>query len=71
MKVTLIDYTGAGSTDEWYAAKKLIRAKNTRVHTPMDLDAMDEDALRTEFGGYKIKVEWIETALGPAIWRNT
>jgi len=31
MKVTLIDYTGCGSIDPWYAARLLIYAKNTRV----------------------------------------
>lgn len=31
MKVTLIDYTGAGSYDPWYAAKLLIYTKNTRL----------------------------------------
>jgi thymidylate synthase (FAD) len=32
MKVTLIDYTGNGTTDPmWYAAKKLLLAKNTRL----------------------------------------
>jgi len=31
MKVQLIDYTGIGHSDVWYAARKLIRAKNTRM----------------------------------------
>lgn len=31
MKVTLIDYTGAGHPDPWYAAMLLIYTKNTRL----------------------------------------
>jgi flavin-dependent thymidylate synthase len=45
MKVTVVDYTGAGLDDRWYAAKKLIRAKNTRVHTPMDMDSLSQEEL--------------------------
>lgn len=31
MQVTLIDYTGAGSSDPWYAARLLVYTKNTRL----------------------------------------
>ena len=75
MKVTLIDYTGAGSNDQWYAAKKLIRAKNTRVATPMDLNGFTEYELMNElkavamtirssweFVSYTFKVEDISRA---------
>jgi len=52
MKVTLIDYTGAGHPDPWYAARKLIVAKNTRLAKDRDFSAevqeMDADRLTTE-----------------------
>lgn len=36
MKVSLIDYTGAGSADPWYAALLLIFTKNTRLNMTAD-----------------------------------
>lgn len=36
MKITLIDYTGAGNPDPWYAADLLIYAKSTRVEMSPD-----------------------------------
>ncbi len=57
MKVTLVDYTGAGSNDPWYAAKKLIRAKNTRVSTPMDLDNYTEAQLMEELKAVSMTIK--------------
>jgi len=52
MKIKLIDYTGAESPDEWYAARKLIIAKNTRLAKGIDIfakvAAMNEDQLKDE-----------------------
>jgi flavin-dependent thymidylate synthase len=52
MKVTLIDYTGAGSPDPWYAAKLLAYTKNTRLEqgeeTRKRIFAMPEDLLLKE-----------------------
>lgn len=61
MKVTLIDYTGAGTDDPtWYAAKKLILAKNTRVSGKRDLKAeiefWPEAALMAELEGVALSI---------------
>jgi len=52
MKVTLIDYTGAGSLDEHYAARLLVYTKNTRLEqgeeTRAKVQAMSYDKLREE-----------------------
>ena len=52
MKVELIDYTGAGSPDPLYAAKKLIAAKSTRLGKGIDVAAhvaaMSEEKLNEE-----------------------
>jgi flavin-dependent thymidylate synthase len=40
MKVELIDYTGAGSTDPLYAARMLVYAKNTRLLGEMKFEDM-------------------------------
>jgi hypothetical protein len=42
MKATLIDYTGKGSGDPWYAANLMIFTKNTRVK--MGPDGLDDIA---------------------------
>lgn len=42
MEVSLIDYTGRGSPDPWYAANLMIFTKNTRVE--MDAGAFDRIA---------------------------
>lgn len=43
LKVILTDYTGAGSPDPWYAARKLIVAKNTRLAKGVDIFAKVRD----------------------------
>jgi flavin-dependent thymidylate synthase len=52
MKVTLIDHTGAGNTDPWYAAKLLVYTKSTRLEqgeeTRKRVFAMPEAALLSE-----------------------
>jgi flavin-dependent thymidylate synthase len=52
MKVSLIDYTGAGSADPWYAARLLAYTKNTRLGqgeaTRASFAEMDEDDLKKE-----------------------
>lgn len=52
MKVNLIDFTGAGSDDPWYAARLLAYTKNTRLGQGEDQRAMfkemDLDKLREE-----------------------
>lgn len=39
MKVTLIDFTGAGNPDPWYAARKLVYTKDTRLEQGADTRA--------------------------------
>lgn len=52
MKITLIDYTGAGNPDPWYAAKLLIYTKNTRLEqgeaTRNRIFAMQEPEMLSE-----------------------
>jgi len=52
MKVALIDYTGAGSSDPWYAAKLLVYTKNTRLEqgeeTRKKINAMSPEELNKE-----------------------
>lgn len=52
MKVTLTDYNGIGHPDQWFAARKLIRAKSTRLKRGEDIAvkiaAMDEQTMRAE-----------------------
>jgi len=52
MKVTLIDWTGAGSSDKLYAARLLAYTKNTRLtqgeETRAKMDAMTETELMIE-----------------------
>lgn len=60
-KVTLTDFTGRGTTDErWYAARKLIVTKNTRVAKNRDYAAevarMDDGALMSELEGVAMSI---------------
>jgi flavin-dependent thymidylate synthase len=52
LKISLLDYTGAGHPDKWYAARKLIIAKNTRLSRAKDYASevlgMQEDQLMAE-----------------------
>lgn len=52
MQVDLIDFTGAGNPDPWYAARKLVYAKSTRLEqgaeTRAKVAAMAEEELLKE-----------------------
>ena len=58
MKVTLVDYTGAESNDPWYAARKLIRVKNTRMPTSFveRVSEMTEDEMMTELSAIAMTI---------------
>lgn len=60
MKVTLTDFTGRGTSDEtWYAAKKLIVVKNTRVSRrdfAAEVETWPEAALTAELEGIALSI---------------
>lgn len=64
MKVTLIDYTGAGSNDPWYAAKLLIYTKNTRLEQGeesrqlVDKMSWDDINMELEYISRTIRSSW-------------
>jgi flavin-dependent thymidylate synthase len=87
MKVTLIDFTGRGTSDPtWYAAKKLIVAKNTRVSRrdfALEIECWPTEALNHEleavalsirssweFVNYTFKIEEISRACSDQIVRT-